>query len=79
MNMKIRSARLKGRAVSVMLRDDKQENLQKLYAKAKAISDDSYKAEIVQKEPFMKVMITFTEPSVAKNLFTYLSNIMMPT
>lgn len=79
MNMEIRSARLKGRAVSVMLRDDKQENLQKLYAKAKAISDDSYKAEIVQKEPFMKVMITFTEPSVAKNLFTYLSNIMMPT
>ena len=68
MNMEIRSARLKGRAVSVMLRDDKQENLQKLYAKAKAISDDSYKAEIVQKEPFMKVMITFTEPSVAKNL-----------
>ena len=78
MNMEIRSARLKGRAVSVTLRDDQQENLQKLYAKAKALSDDSYKAEIVQKEPFMRVQITFTEPSVAKNLFTYLSNIMMP-
>lgn len=76
--MEIRSVRLKGHAVCVTLRDGKQESMEKLYAKAKALSESSFKAEVVEKEPFVRVRITFNEPSEAKSMFTYLSDILMP-
>ena len=78
MNTEIRSVRLKGHAVCVTLRDGTQESMEKLYAKAKSLCESSFRAEIVEKEPFKKVKITFKEPSEAKSMFTYLSDLLMP-
>ena len=78
MNTEIRSVRLKGEcAVCVTLRDGTQESMEKLYARAKTFCESSFKTEIFEKAPFKKVTITFKEPSEAKSMFTYLSDLLM--
>lgn len=77
MNTEIRSVRLNGHTVCIMLRDSRQENMDMLYAKAKSFCKSSFKTEIVEKEPLKKVKITFKEHSEAKSMFTYLSDLLM--
>lgn len=77
MNTEIRSVRLKGHTVCVTLRDGTQESMEMLYARAKTFCESSFKTEIIEKNPFKKVTITFKEPSEAKSMFTYLSDLLI--